>query len=156
MHSLIFALVLAVFLTACATKQDPRLVEFKSGMATLHQRQGTGQITQLEHSQGQLALIQRLFPERSALVEYASYLVMVDTRAARGEISSDEREYLKAKKWAEYEEAVERSRARTAPTVPPVIYQPPSAGTTYNRIGNSIYGSDGSRCNIIGASMYCN
>lgn len=156
MLRLVITIFLAASLAACATK-DPRVVEFSSQMQVLRNQLATRQITQLDHSKQQLRLIQRLFPDNPRLIEYASYLVVIDTQAEAGKISQEQREYLQARKWAEYKEATQRNYARSAPATLPAYKQPqPSAGATYNRIGNTIYGSDGSSCNIIGTSMYCN
>lgn len=146
-------LAVSVLLSACAT-QDPRTAEFSAQMNVLGQQLAAHQITQLDHSKRQLALIQRLFPEKPRLAEYASYMVMIDTKAQNGQMSPGERDYLQKKKWAEYEDARRASR----PSVTYVPYQPysqPSTGTIYNRLGNTIYGSDGTMCNTLGTSMYC-
>ncbi len=157
MQRLMVTFFLVISLAACATK-DPRLAEFSSQMQVLNSQLATHQITHLDHSKRQLFLIQRLFPEKTKLIEYADYLVAIDTQAERGEISEERRTYLQTRKWAEYEESTQRSYARSSPATLPSYQQPSSAssGTSYNRIGNTIYGSDGTQCNVIGTSMFCN
>lgn len=50
---------------------------------------------------------------------------------------------------------LQQSQQYTAPQVQPIAPQGAYSGTSYRRVGDTVVGSDGSRCLIVGQSILC-
>ena len=54
------------------------------------------------------------------------------------------------------QQRLQQSQQYSAPQVQPIYPYKSSGSTTYRRVGNTVIGSDGSRCQIIGENIICN
>ncbi len=54
------------------------------------------------------------------------------------------------------QQRLQQSQQYSAPQVQPISPYGSSGSTTYRQIGNTVIGSDGSRCQIVGQTTICN